>query len=128
MPKRRKSQMVDLARHLGAVRNGHPDWYALAEKLAAELYVMDEPEQKAGQPTLRELRLYQDVKTVQLVKGCSILKACNVLVKKRRENLGKWRTADGTRVVIPPVSNLWKSKNPESLKTRFFECKRKLQK
>ena len=56
------------------------------KSLAAVLYVMEVPDEKPGQPTLRELRLYQDVKTVQLVKGCGILKACNVLVKKRREN------------------------------------------
>jgi hypothetical protein len=128
MRNKSKSGMLDLARQLGAMRGDRPDWYRVAEHLAAIVrpdLVDSSPRESA--PPNNWLRLFQDVQFTMWLEKCGTRKACELLVNghdSRREPL---RLADGTWVIIPPVGKTWKGRDSaDALRQRYFEVRRKL--
>jgi hypothetical protein len=102
--------MLEFAKQIGAIRGGRPDWYVLAEHLAAIAkpdLLKDPPVSKpVGRPK-RETNLswlYMDVRMMmrRRGRGCTIKRACELLAKgERPHRIPVTVPPGGMNVILP---------------------------
>ena len=104
------------------MRNGQPDWYAVAEHLAPPQLLDDDlpASRPAHRPRGKWSWLVDDVNRVRQQKSCTVEKACQLLAKGEFP----WRV-----VVTDPNTGErrlfgaqpWKRMKPKTLKRRYYE-------
>ena len=120
MAKRIRQAMVDFAKHIGAMRGGRPDWYRVAEALAAiakpELMKGEAKDTHLGRPKNDDDFLAVEVQRVMWTFDVGVREACR-------------RIARGYKVPLPTlpgkpprwtVGSPWKGTKPGTLEQRYF--------
>jgi hypothetical protein len=123
--------MVEFAKCIDAVRNGRPDWYAVAEFLAPfafehfpELLLDDMPAAngRPGRPAIEWYWLVHDVDLLIRQRKCRTVKvACRLLAKGEEPYRVRVTTGEGKRRAARMQSGPWKGKKPRSLEQRYYE-------
>ncbi len=131
MAKRITAAMLEFAKQLGATKNGRPDWYIVAEQLAAiavpEL-LYDNGLKKCGsgrRPKNYDF-LAMEVHRVMWINNCGVRAACRKIAKGDKVPLP---ARNGVKRYI--IGGPWKGENPGTLETqywRWFEREEKRQK
>jgi hypothetical protein len=121
--KRIKPAMIDFAKRVGAMKNGRPDWYLVAEHLAK----ISKPEllgengtttRRPGRPKNDDDFLAMEVHRVMWAFDVGVREAC------RRIALG-WKVPIRKVHGLPPGrwatrGSAWKGKHPATLEQRYF--------
>ena len=121
--------MRELAKQLGAMRGGQPDWYAVAEHLAetARPDLLKDPplSRRVGRPKENWDGLYDDVRLVMQQKRYrGVLKACKDLSKGYLPRQINWRAPDGTVLKLRAAYGEWKGIKPRTLQQRYQDSLR----
>jgi hypothetical protein len=134
MRRRVRSSMLKFAKTVDAIRNGRPDWYAVAEFLAPfaaeqfpELLSDDVPARgRPGRPHKENWYwLVHDVDLVRRQQHCTIKKACLQLAKGEAPHLSRITLGSGERRSVWILqSGKWKGEKPRTLEQRYYEWMR----
>jgi hypothetical protein len=124
--------MQKFAKTIDAVRNGRPDWYAVAEFLVPfaaeqfpELLSDDVPANDGpGRPPKEWYWLAHDVDLIRRQRHCTIKRACLQLAKGERPYLTRVTLGSGERQSVRIQSGKWKGEKPRTLEQRYFEWMR----
>jgi hypothetical protein len=121
--KRIKMAMVDFAKRVGAMRNGRPDWYGVAERLAEiskpELVAKDGATTRGpGRPKNDDDFLAMEVHRVMWAFDVGVREACRRISLGRKVPIrkvhgrppGRWATHGSP----------WKDKHAGTLEQRYF--------
>jgi hypothetical protein len=110
--------MLDLAKQIGAMRKGKPDWYMVAEYFAAiahpELLESPPISRPVGRPKKNRIWLVYDVNLLRLT-GCTIKEACRRLADGECPNRVSWPMLDGTTRTGRMQMGLWTGKKVNTL-------------
>lgn len=135
MAKRIRESMLGLAKEIGAVRrDGRPDWYAVAEHLAAEqrpeLLLRDTGRRRG--PQARPWRwLCHDVELVQAQRRCSIQDACGFLSEGKYPETTVYLSAEvAQKLGVDPgthkvraAGGRWKGMSVLTLERKYYKAK-----
>ena len=126
MRKRIRAAMVELAREIGAMRGGRPDWYLVAEHLAetARPVLLESPPESnrpTGRPKADGYAIVFDVTAVRNEKGCGVREACNLLAQGELPHRVTMRRLDGTAVKLRAASRQWKNQDPHTLRVSYYK-------
>jgi hypothetical protein len=128
--------MLEFAKRLDAVRNGRPDWYAVAEFLTQpfafeqfpELLLDDMPAKTRpeGRPAIEWYWLVHDVELLRRQRPGRTVKGAIKLLTDGEAPHRVLVTDAGTGERRPAriQSGPWKGQKPRSLEQRYFEYKR----
>lgn len=123
--------MLQFAKEIGAVRNGRPDWYAVAEYLVPfaagkfpQLLGDDSPASRPAHRPPKEnwFWLVHDVNLIIRQKeGCTVIEACRLLAKgERPHRVFAYNQAGESREVYIQ-SGKWRGMKPRTLEQRYYD-------
>jgi hypothetical protein len=120
--KRIKMALVDFAKRLGAMRNGRPDWYLVAEHLAAisnpELLAEDGATTRGpGRPKNGDDFLAMEVHRLMWSFNIGVREACRRISRGDKVPI---RKVHGTSTDRWTRGSPWKGTNPGTLEQRYF--------
>ena len=124
--------MLQFAKRIDAVRNGRPDWYAVAEFLAPfafeqfpELLLddMSATTRPEGRPAIEYFWLVHDVELIRRQRpGCTVKDAIRLLAKGEAPHRVLMADAGtGERRPARIQSGPWNGQRPRSLEQRYYE-------
>jgi hypothetical protein len=121
--KRIKMAMVDFAKRVGAMRNGRPDWYRVAEHLAAiskpELVAKDGATTRGpGRSKNDDDFLAMEVHRVMWAFGVGVRTACRRISRGDKVPIRKVHGGPTGRWMT--LGSPWKRTNPGTLEQRYF--------
>jgi hypothetical protein len=122
-----KLRMVEFAREIGALRSdGNPDWYMVAEDLAAtyrpELISGPRSGKPVGKPPRDWFGLCLDIDAVRRRwPGCSVDEACQKLADGEHPHRVPVTALDGSQVTMRVVLGRWKGQDWAGLKSRYYQ-------
>jgi hypothetical protein len=125
--------MRQFAKNIDAIRNGRPDWYAVAEFLVPfaaeqfpELLRDDVPANgPAGRPPKENWYwLVHDVDLIRQQRHCTVKKACQQLAKGVAPHVGRITLGSGDRRSVRIQSGKWEGTKPKTLEQRYYEWMR----
>jgi hypothetical protein len=124
--KRIRAAMMELAREIGAMRGGRPDWYLVAEHLAeiARPDLLESPPKSnrpTGRPKADGFAIVLDVSAVRREKGCGVVEACKLLAQGELPHRVTAHRLDGTAVKLRVASRQWKNQDPDTLRVSYYK-------
>jgi hypothetical protein len=130
MAKQIKPGMLRFAKDIGAIKNGKPDWYLVAELLARiavpELLEETPAAPLPGRPKLADNDfLAMEIRRVMATSACGEREACRRIARGDlvRSPVSLWR-GPGDRVTVYTKGSPWKGQNPLTLEGRYARWKR----
>jgi hypothetical protein len=122
--------MLQFAKDIGAMRNGRPDWYAVAERLApfaaGEFPQLLQDDFPVSRPAHRPRKedwywLFRDVDLVRRQRNCTVKKACELLAKGEKPYRARYTVSAGERHWIRIQSGAWQGTKAKTLEQRYYE-------